>query len=70
VTARIQDTRGGQWYDSDFSQRQTGTGPIADQIQQTFQVFARKYRLDAPLTPLDTTQFIPPRNHAGQGWLF
>lgn len=70
VTARIQDTRGGQWYDADFSQRQTGTGPLADQIQQTFRVFAKKYRLDQPPTPLDTTQFTPPRNNSGQGWLF
>ena len=56
--------------DATFGRRMRGTGAIADQIQQTFAVFARKLSLDRKGPPLDTTQFQPPTSSSGQLCLF
>lgn len=66
----IRGTRGGQLNVSRFGERMRGTGHIAEQIEQTFRVFARKHGLDQPLPKLDFSQFLPPRNAAGQRRLF
>jgi hypothetical protein len=47
-----------------------GTGLIADQIAQTFKVFAARYGLDKQLPPLDCSQFRPPKSASGQMSLF
>lgn len=70
IESRIRQTRGGELYQSDFGHRMRGQGPIAEQIQQTFNVFRTKYGLDSELPKLDTTQFRPPTSSAGQQWLF
>lgn len=70
VEARIRSTREGKLNDSQFGSRMRGCGPIAEQIQQTFRVFTKKYGLDGPLPLLDTSQFRPPVPCSGQLRLF
>jgi DNA repair photolyase len=70
VESLIRSTRDGGLNDATFGRRMRGTGAIADQIQQTFAVFTRKLGLDRKGTPLDTTQFQPPRASSGQMRLF
>jgi DNA repair photolyase len=70
VESRIKATRNGKWYESEFGKRMRGTGAIAEQIAQTFRVFAAKYGLNQPSPPLDATQFRKPRTSSGQQWLF
>ena len=50
--------------------RTTGQGELADQIGQTFRVFAHKYGLDQESPPLDTSQFRAPPLKSGQLRLF
>lgn len=69
IESLIRSVRGGGMNDSTFGRRQRGTGEIAEQIRRTFQVFARRYGLDGPWPPLDTSQFRPPRA-SGQMRLF
>jgi hypothetical protein len=47
-----------------------GTGEIADQIKQTFQLFARRYGLDKKPPALDCSKFLRPRPTTGQLRLF
>ncbi|MCA9185408.1 MAG: PA0069 family radical SAM protein [Planctomycetales bacterium] len=70
IIGRIQATRDGNMSCSQFGGRMRGTGPIAEQIANTFQVFAAKYRLDRHWPPLDATQFRPPVDSSGQLRLF
>lgn len=46
VLGLVRQMRGGALYDAAFSQRLRGTGPLAEQIHKTFEVFSRKYGLD------------------------
>lgn len=46
VESLIRSTRDGELNDSNFGSRMRGSGEIADQIRQTFRLFARKYELD------------------------
>jgi DNA repair photolyase len=70
VQSLIRATRDGQLNDSQFGSRMRGQGLMAEQIKQTFQVFARRYGLDGPKAPLETGHFRPPRLTAGQLRLF
>lgn len=70
VEQLIRGTRDGKLYVSKFGERMRGVGPIADQIAQTFRVFARKYELDNPVPELDSTRFTPPVGKSGQMRLF
>lgn len=70
VEARIRDTRGGKLNDARFGARMCGSGAYADQIAQTFCVFARRHGLDRRIPSPDCSQFRPPRAASGQGWLF
>jgi hypothetical protein len=47
-----------------------GTGTRAEQIDQAFATFAKRYGLDGPLSPFDFSQFRPPRLAGGQLRLF
>lgn len=61
VMSLIRQTRGGRDYDPDWSQRMKGTGPVAELIAARFKAAVKRYGLDAPLLPLDLTQFrVPP----------
>ena len=70
VESRIRNTRGGNLYESSFATRMTGRGELAEQIQQTFEVFARKYGLAGGRPPLDTSQFRRPLPPSKQMRLF
>jgi DNA repair photolyase len=71
VKGRVRSTREGRDNSAEFGKRMRGTGLIADQIAQTFKVFAAKYGLDnSKLTPLDCSQFQPPKSASGQLSLF
>jgi DNA repair photolyase len=70
IESRIRETRGGQLYDASFGTRMRGQGQIADQIRQTFEVFARKYGLLENNQTLDFSKFRRPVPRSGQLWLF
>jgi DNA repair photolyase len=71
IKGRVRSTRQGRSNDSQFGKRMSGSGPIAEQISQTFHVFAARYGLDNNrLCPLDCSQFRPPKARSGQMSLF
>src|SRR3954447_20016186 len=70
VRSLIRGTRGGQMYSAKWGERMSGTGEMAEQINQVFDVFAKKLGLDGQLAPHDFTQFIPPLDQSRQKRLF
>lgn len=70
IESRIRACRDGQMYQSQWRERQRGTGQIAEQIQNTFEVFRKKYQLNRPVPTLDFSQFTPPKPKSGQLRLF
>ncbi len=70
IKNRIRSTRNGRTNSARFGERMRGTGEIAEQIAQTFRVFAGKYGLAGKLPPLDCSLFRPPRSQSGQMSLF
>ena len=70
VESRVRSVHGGKLNVSAFGERMRGTGPLAEQIDRTFRVFARRYRLDGALPAFDFTQFQPPAARSGQLRLF
>ncbi|QDS86639.1 Radical SAM superfamily protein [Rosistilla ulvae] len=70
IEARVRQTRDGSMYDSQWNQRMRGSGPIAEQIKQMFQLFAKKHGLDKPLPPVDSTRFKNPNAGPQQMDLF
>ena len=70
IESRIRATRDGRLSDSQFGSRMRGRGEIADQIRETFKVFARKHGLDGRMPKLDASQFRPPTPSSGQLRLF
>jgi DNA repair photolyase len=70
IVSRVRDVRGGKLNDAEFGVRMTGTGEVARQIRQMFDLFARRYGLDGGLPPYDCSRFHPPVPRSGQGWLF
>lgn len=70
IESRIRNCRGGQLSDAQFGRRMRGTGPMAEHIRRTFQVFRRRYGLAHSLPPLSTDAFRTPRTRHGQRFLF
>jgi len=70
VEGLIRGVRGGKLYVSNWGERMRGGGPYADGIKASFDLFAKKFGLDKPWTPLDCSQFKPPRLPGGQMRLF
>lgn len=70
IISRIRSTRDGSLSNATFGERMRGKGPIAQQISQTFKVFAAKYGLSRSLPHLRTDLFRPPRSATGQMRLF
>jgi DNA repair photolyase len=70
VEALLREMRGGKLYKAKWGERMRGTGPYADGIAKTFEVFQRKFGLDGDVPELDTSQFRPPRPADGQKMLF
>ncbi|MEE9212432.1 MAG: PA0069 family radical SAM protein [Phycisphaeraceae bacterium] len=60
VESLIRSTRGGALYDPAYGKRHRGQGPFAAQIQQTFELFSRRYGLAGHPRPLVTTAFRRP----------
>lgn len=70
IEQRIRSTRHGKMYSSDWGERMSGHGEIADQIGKVFQLFAQKLGLDQATGSLDRSQFVPPLPKSGQLRLF
>lgn len=70
VESRIEACRDGQMNDAQFGRRMRGSGPVADQISQTFKVFATKYGLTSKVHELNYSNFRPPKSTSGQLRLF
>ena len=60
VESLMRQMSGGLLYDHRSYVRQTGTGPIADQIGQTFRVFRKRHGLDKPRAAPNTAAFRKP----------
>jgi len=61
VLNHIKETHGGNLNDSIWKHRMRGSGTIADQVRNMFQVATRKYIKVKELEPLDYSNFIRPR---------
>jgi len=70
IVGLIRSTRQGRMYDSNWGSRMRGEGAYAEQIANTFKVFAHKHGLDGRMPELDASQFRPPRSVSGQMRLF
>lgn len=70
VEAAIRSVRDGRWNDTQFGQRQRGTGERAKQIEATFRVFTQKLGYDEWEETLNTGDFRPPQPASGQLRLF
>lgn len=70
ILARIRSIRNGRLSDAQFGRRMRASGVMAEQIRQTFHVFARKYGLDQAAAEFDTTHFRRPRTSTGERFLF
>lgn len=60
VLSLMRSAHGGDLYDSSFGKRQRGSGAYAKQIGYTFRLFARRYGLDRPTPPYNTTLLRKP----------
>jgi DNA repair photolyase len=70
VETLIRSTRGGRLNDSQFGRRQRGTGPLADLIADTFDVWTKKLGFPDDDWALNTEAFRPPPPASGQRTLF
>ena len=70
VEQRIQATRAGKSNSAKFGERMRGTGPIAEQVGQMFQLFSRKLGFQKKSPPRDFSQFKPPALPGSQRRLF
>jgi DNA repair photolyase len=59
VLARIRDLRGGRLNDPQFGSRMRGEGPFAAQIEQLFEISARRAGLARSRFALSTKSFRP-----------
>jgi DNA repair photolyase len=70
VMSLVREMRGGREYDSQWRQRQTGTGPLAELLRRRFELARRRHDLDGSrMTALRTDLFRDP-NAASQSDLF
>jgi DNA repair photolyase len=69
IEALIRQAHGGRLYDARFGVRHRGSGPVVDQIEALFKLFAGRYGLDQPLRPPSSSAFRKPLD-AGQLRLF
>lgn len=70
VESFVRASRAGKLNNSSWGERHRGRGVYADQIEQTFRVFAAKHGLNGDRTPLNSAAFTPPRPTTGQLSLF
>lgn len=63
VMSLVRQMRGGRDYDADWSQRMTGTGPLAALLRQRFRKAAARLGLNQTRHELDVSRFaLPPRS--------
>ncbi len=65
VLQRIRDTRGGELYRADFSQRMRGSGEYADLLAKRFRLATKRLGFDDS-PQLDCSSFRPPPPDSGQ----
>jgi DNA repair photolyase len=70
VMSTVRQMRNGRDYDPEWGKRQKGEGPYAKLIADRFANALRRFGLDKPRLPLDTTQFRRPLDAGGQPDLF
>jgi DNA repair photolyase len=70
IETLIRSARAGRLNDSQFGRRQRGTGPVADLIADTFDLWTTKLAYPDDDTPLNCDAFRPPRPSSGQLQLF
>ena len=57
VLNHIRECRDGKLYNAEFGSRMRGSGPYADLIQNRLKLAIKRYGLDKPGRPLDSSQF-------------
>ena len=70
ILGALRSVRGGDLTSAQFGERMRGDGQRAEQIQQTFQLFARKFGLNGEWPKLRTDLFVRPQPAGGQMRLF
>jgi DNA repair photolyase len=70
ILGALRSVRGGELSSASFGERMRGDGPRAEQIQQTFQLFAKKLGLTGDWPKLRTDLFERPQPAGGQMRLF
>jgi len=70
VESLLRQMHGGDLYEAAWKLRQTGRGPFADQLAQTFRVFTKRHGLDRPHAPINTAAFLRPPVPGDQLGLF
>jgi DNA repair photolyase len=70
VMSIVRQMRNGRDYDPEWGKRQKGEGPYAKLIADRFTKALRRFGLDKPRLPLDTTQFRRPLDAGAQPDLF
>lgn len=70
IISRIQAMRDGKLNEAQFGLRIKGSGPLAESIQQTFRLWAKRCHLDGGMPKLNESLFTPPADTNGQLRLF
>jgi DNA repair photolyase len=60
VLSHIRDIRGGKLNDANFGSRMKGSGVMAEQMRQLFEIHSKKYGLDKKFPELSTESFQRP----------
>ncbi|MDH3583721.1 MAG: radical SAM protein, partial [Phycisphaerae bacterium] len=60
VLSLVRSSRGGELNDTAWQRRFRGSGPYADQIRQSFKVFAARHGFGRGLPALNSDDFHPP----------
>ena len=70
VMSLIRSMRNGRDYDSDWTQRMSGTGPVADVLNKRFRLACKRLDYNTEFRSLETSKFCPPLSAGGQLALF
>jgi DNA repair photolyase len=66
ILGRIRDIRAGKLNNSDFHTRMSGTGPLAEQLSQMFDLAKRRAGITEKFPPLSRDHFRRPVRAGGQ----
>jgi DNA repair photolyase len=66
VFSLVQDTRGGELYDSTWRKRQTGVGPYAWMIGRRFETASQRFGFNKALRSLRTDLFVAPKREGAE----